>query len=114
MMKKLIILVVATVAALAVVTNAGALRPPVNTVCTFSKGTTECTTAYNTYLGSDTLCIDGELFQVDNYAEYAEIKDYAGNALDRNGNVKPHAKVTFEFTTSLHGSSDVTDLGVPC
>jgi hypothetical protein len=113
-MKKLVILVATALAALAVVSNAGALRPPVDTRCTFASGTTECVTEYNTYLSSDTLCIDGELFQVDNYATYAEIKDYAGNALDRNGDVRPHAKLTFEFTTSLHGSSDVTDLGVPC
>jgi hypothetical protein len=113
-MKKLVILVATALAALAVVSNAGALRPPVDTFCTFASGTTECTTQYNTYLGTDTLCIDGELFQVDSYATYSEVKDYAGNALDRNGNVRPHAKVTFEFTSSLHGSSDVTDLGVPC
>jgi hypothetical protein len=113
-MKKLLILVAAALAALAVVADAGALRPPVSTVCTFAQGTTECITEHDTYLGSDTLCQAGELFQVDNYATYSEIRDYAGNAVDRNGNVKPHAKLTFEFTTSLHGSSDLTDLGVAC
>jgi hypothetical protein len=113
-MKKLIILVATALAALAVVTNAGALRPPVSTVCTFAKGQTECVTEHNTFLSTSTLCQDGELFQVDAYATYAEIKDYAGNAIDRNGDVKPHAKLTFEFTTSLHGTTDVTDLGVPC
>ena len=82
------------------------------TTCTFSHGTTACITEHNTYLGSDTPCQDGELFQVDAYATYSVIDDYAGKAVDRNGNVKPHA--ISAFTTSLHGSTDVTDLGVPC
>jgi hypothetical protein len=113
-MKKLVILVATTVAALVVAATASALRPPVVTTCTFAKGQTECVTEHNTFLSTSTLCQDGELFQVDAYATYSEIKDYKGNAIDRNGDVKPHAKLTFEFTTSLHGTTDVTDLGVPC
>jgi len=113
-MTKLVILVATALAALVVVSNAAALRPPVVTTCTFSHGTTECITEHNTFSSSDTLCQDGELFQVDAYATYSVIDDYKGNAIDRNGNVKPHAKLISEFTTSTHGTTDVTDLGVPC
>jgi hypothetical protein len=113
-MKKLAILAASALAALAVATNAGALRPPVETTCTFAKGTTECVTEHNIFSSTDTLCQDGELFQVDAYATYVEVRDYAGNAVDRNGDVRPHAKLTFEFTSSLHGTTDVTDLGVSC